>query len=104
MNLFYKRLKELRIQKKLSLDELSKLLKIAKNELEEYENNQSEANADFIILSANFFNVSTDYLLGLSNNPLTVDDLLNSKQISLDGISKDDATTIISIINEIKNK
>lgn len=64
-NIFGKRLKELRKGKDLSIRELSKLVDISYNCISRWEREITIVNAEQLIIFAKFFNVSTDYLLGL---------------------------------------
>ena len=64
-NSFSERLKELRIEKNLSQRELSKLVGYSQPAIARWEKNLQIPNIDVLIVFANFFNVSTDYLLGL---------------------------------------
>lgn len=104
MNNFHKRLKELRTLKAMTLDELAKALNTTKTTLSRYENNKRIADSDFIVEACRYFCVSADYILGLSDNPLSVDDLMCQKRISLDGMSNEDISTVYSIVEELKNK
>ncbi len=104
MNLFYKRLRELRLINKMTLDELAVALGTTKTTLSRYENNKRTADSDFIITAANFFSVSSDYILGISNNPLNVEDLLTKSRIIVDDLSDNDISTINSIVEELRNK
>lgn len=60
------RLKELRESRGIKQSELAKYLNVASNTISTWENNQREPNLETVIKMANFFNVSTDYLLGKS--------------------------------------
>jgi transcriptional regulator, XRE family len=63
------RLKDLRVERKLKLEELSALTGISKSALGNYENDDyKEINHGNLITLANFYNVSTDYLLCLTEN------------------------------------
>lgn len=66
------RLKDLRVEKKLTLEELSGLTGISKSALGSYEaddnNNNKEINHGSILKLADFYEVSTDYLLCLTNH------------------------------------
>ncbi len=104
MNLFHKRLRELRLLNEMTLDELAGALHTTKTTLSRYENNKRTADSDFIISAANFFSVSADYILGLSNNPLLVDDLLSKDRILVDDLAETDVTTINSIIEELRSQ
>lgn len=67
MESFAKRLLELRKEKGISQAALAKELNISKSVVHYWETNQSEITAPNIVLLSKFFDVSTDYLLGLEN-------------------------------------
>ncbi len=104
MNQFSKRLREIRLLNKMTLDELAIALNTTKTTLSRYENNKRTADSDFIIATAKYFSVSTDYMLGLSNNPLNVDDLLSKSRIVVDDLSDTDISTVNSIVEELRSK
>ncbi len=63
------RLKDLRVEHKLNLEELAKLTGISKSALGNYENDDyKEINHGNLVVLAQFYKVSTDYLLGLTEN------------------------------------
>lgn len=64
-NIFGKRLKELRKREGLSIRQLSKEVGIDATCISRWEREITIVNADQLIAFAKFFNVSTDYLLGL---------------------------------------
>lgn len=64
-NIFGKRLKELRKDRGLSMKQLSIQVGISDSCISRWENGQTVVNGDQLIVFAKFFNVSTDYLLGL---------------------------------------
>lgn len=64
--LFSKRLKELRQEKGLSQMELAVTLGISQSAIAKWELEKTEPTASAIITLANFFAVSTDYLLGVA--------------------------------------
>lgn len=68
MATFNQRMKELRAEENITLEELAKALSTTKSTLSRYENNLRTPNADFINQLAKYFNVSVDYLLGNSND------------------------------------
>jgi transcriptional regulator with XRE-family HTH domain len=74
------RLKFLRQSRKKTLDELAVDLDTTKTTLSRYENNKRVPDADFIIRLANYFKVSADYILCLSDNPFTVTDFVRSQK------------------------
>ena len=63
------RLSELRCDRGLTQDELGELLHLKKHNISAYERGQSEAPDDAKIAIAQFFGVSVDYLLGLTDRP-----------------------------------
>lgn len=65
MNTFAEKLKELREEKKLSQRTLAKDLGFSQAAIARWENNLQIPNIDVAIIVAKYFNVSTDYLLGL---------------------------------------
>jgi transcriptional regulator with XRE-family HTH domain len=65
--LFCQRLKELRLDKKLRQADLAKVLSIAPNTISSWERANSAPNIEDLAFLAKFFEVSTDYLLGLED-------------------------------------
>lgn len=63
--MFKDRLKELRLQLNLSQMELSKATGISQSAIAKWELGKTEPSASAIIILANFFGESADYLLGL---------------------------------------
>lgn len=64
--MFNERLKELRIEKSLSQKELAKAINVTQQAIDYWENGINEPKATYIIQLAKFFDISTDELLGLS--------------------------------------
>ena len=62
------RIKLLREEKGLKQDELSKILGVSPSAIGMYERDEREPNDDITLKLAEFFNVTTDYLLGKSDN------------------------------------
>lgn len=67
MSKFYERLKELRIEKELSQKRLAPLIGYSQQNISDWEAGNIEPNATALIACAVFFDVTTDYLLGLEN-------------------------------------
>ena len=61
------RLKDLRAEKGLSQRDLAKAANLSQGAIYLWENDQRVPNAKAVIALAVFFNVSSDYLLGLEN-------------------------------------
>lgn len=66
---YTQRLKDLREDNDLTQEELAKLLNMKREQYRRYEAGINEIKASHIIMFAKFYNVSADYLLGLTNNP-----------------------------------
>ena len=71
------RLLDLRKDADLTQDELASILKINKHSISSYERNKSEPPDDIKILIANYFGVSIDYLLGITDTPTPYKEQLN---------------------------
>ena len=67
MNKFAERLKELREEKGLSQNALAKELHFSQPAITRWENKTQIPNIEVAILIAKYFNVTTDYLLGLED-------------------------------------
>ena len=69
-NLFSKRLKELRLSKGLKQTDLAKIVNISERGYQKWEAKEPIfPSCENLITLANHFNVSTDYLLGRTDNP-----------------------------------
>ncbi|WP_394899527.1 helix-turn-helix domain-containing protein [Clostridium paraputrificum] len=62
------RLKELRLEKKMSQSKLAETFNISQQSISHYEKGIRDMDNDLIKSMSSFFNVSADYLLGISNN------------------------------------
>ena len=97
-----KRIKELRTEKKITQSELSNYLGLTPKMISFYELEQRFPPQDIIIKLADYFNVSTDFLLGQS-------DIRNSDKIlkeynSLNYESQKELEKYIQILRENDNK
>lgn len=78
------RLKRLRENEKLSQEELADQLGVSEPQIWRYEKGESSPRADVLTKLATFFNVSADYLLGLSDNPaVSLSGDLNEKETAV---------------------
>ncbi|MBQ8427419.1 MAG: helix-turn-helix transcriptional regulator [Clostridia bacterium] len=66
MQTFAKRLKEVRKDKNLSQQQMAKMLNIRQQSYARYELDTSEPSYEMLVKIAKFFNVTTDFLLGLT--------------------------------------
>jgi len=67
MKKFKERLKELRLDKKVSQKEISKEIGLSEKTISHYESGYSEPSLDILVKLCVYFNVTADYLLGLSD-------------------------------------
>lgn len=86
------RIKELRTSHNLTQVEFAKALAVSKQAVSNWENNNIQPSVDMLIKIADYFGVSTDYLLGRSND--------NSLDIS--GLSLQEIAHIRMIISDIR--
>lgn len=106
------KIRYLRLKNNLTSKELSKALNISESSISLYENGKRKPTIELIIKVADYFNVTTDFLLGVSGNPLSdpekelntdfsevlenIITLLNNQNyIIFDGKDVDDKTVII---------
>lgn len=98
--MFGERLKELRLKKKLKQSELGKEIGISASTIGMYEQGRRFADQSTLIKLAQYFNVTTDYLLGFSETNYSV----NSTIAGLSPIREDEIITNESINETIKSK
>ena len=67
--MLYKRIRDLREDSDLTQKELSQVLNCSQQVYSNYELGQRDIPTDILIKLALFYNVSTDYILGLDNEP-----------------------------------
>ena len=63
------RIRDLREDNDLTQKEIAEYLHIKQNTYSQYENGQRQIPINFLIALAKYYNTSTDYILGLTNNP-----------------------------------
>ncbi|MBP3441592.1 MAG: helix-turn-helix transcriptional regulator [Clostridia bacterium] len=88
------RIKELRTAHNLTQVEFANKLSVAKQTVSNWENNNIQPSIDMLIKIADYFGVTTDYLLGRNND--------NSLDIST--LTAEQAAHIRMIIADISNK
>lgn len=67
MNNFSKILKQLRLENNLTIWQLSFIIKVSDTTISRWENGINDIKSEELIKLAKFFNVTTDYLLGLED-------------------------------------
>ena len=82
---FPKRLKELRLRNGLTQNDLANAIEVGRTTISEYESGKIVPKQEGLLRIANHFNVSVDYLTGVSDDPATrkqnesdLDSLLNT--------------------------
>lgn len=65
----YRRLKDLREDRDLTQEELAKLLSFSTSACSKIERGERSLTAEVLITLSNYYNVSTDYLLGITDYP-----------------------------------
>ena len=67
--MLYKRIRDLREDKDITQKEMARILNCSQQVYSNYELGQRDIPTDVLICLAKFHKVSTDYILGLSNEP-----------------------------------
>ena len=92
--MFSERIKLLRKARKLNQVQLGQHLGVKKQTISNWENDNILPSIDMLIKICNFFNVSTDYILGLDDKTY----------IEITGLSPEKINHVQQIINDIRNK
>ena len=83
---FGDRLRLLRTNRKLHQSKFGELFGLSPSAIGSYERNEREPAYHHLVEFANFYNVSVDYLLCRTDEPLTVDDYLKKRKYSYEEI------------------
>lgn len=67
--MIYKRIRDLREDKDITQKEISKILNCSQQVYSNYELGQRDIPTYILIELSNFYNVSVDYILGITDNP-----------------------------------
>ncbi len=65
----YKRIRDLREDKDLNQTQVAKVLGMSQTGYSKYETGENDIPTEVLIKLANFYNVSVDYILELTDNP-----------------------------------
>ena len=87
-------LKKLRIQERMTQQQLADRLGVTKSVVSYYELQERYPSPEILIKLASIFHVSTDYLLGISRGEI----------IELEGLSEDDIVVVKCVVAHLKNK
>ena len=96
------RLKFLRNEKGENLEKIAKYLDVSIQTISNYENEKREMTPDTIIKLAEYFNVSTDYLLGKSDIRNIEDDFKFAYHKETEGLSEDEIKEALEFYKKIK--
>lgn len=88
------RLRELRVQKKLTQAQVAKRLSLSKATISGYENNIKTPSLDVLVKLANLYGVSSDYILGLQSHQM----------LSVDGLTERQQEIVNSLLCEFRSK
>ena len=98
------RLKEIRLNKGITQQELADKLHMTKANICMIENNKRNLTASWLVELAIFCNVSVDYLLGISDNPIVLDKNQIKIINEIKDLSIDDINEILKYIEFLKMK
>lgn len=106
MNFGY-RLKELRLSKNLTQQELGNIVHVSKVSISGYERGERSPDRDTLTALADYFEVSTDYLLGRENNNQDIDKSTKVDTIAAhidDNVTDQQMDEILNFIEFVKNR
>lgn len=101
------KIKELREEKGLMQKELGDIIGISQNTLSQYENGKREPDYETLKKIAEYFDVSTDYLLGLvdvKNPEANPDEIQVAFSSGFAGLNEENKQTAMNIIAGLKAK
>lgn len=91
---FGRKLKELRIQARLTQKQLAERVKVTKSVISYYELQERYPSPDMLIKLANIFHVSTDFLLGMEKQ----------QTLDISGLDEEDIRLLQHTISVLRNK
>ena len=91
---FGETLKKLRLQERMTQQQLADRIGVTKSVISYYELQERSPSPEVLIKLSAIFHVSTDYLLGLEKG----------ETIDLSGLSENDIVIVKSLIDSLKNK
>ena len=106
-NTLSERLKALRTRHDMSQQKLAESLNLSRELLSNYEQGRREPDYNTLILISNFFDVSVDYMLGVTKIEKrllheSVSDKYNCLMTDISGLSKESLTELEKYINLLK--
>lgn len=98
------RIEELRKKMGLSQEDLAKKLNMTQQRISAYEKGKREPDLETLKLFADFFNVSTDYLLGKSDIRNIEEDFKFAYHKETEGLSEDEIKEALEFYKLVKNR
>lgn len=93
-----KKLRELRVERKLTQKQVAQRLGVTASIISAYENDIRQPSFDSLVKLSRLYNVSTDYLLGVSSRR-TAD---NQHLIGLDGLTPAKISLVTQLVSALK--
>lgn len=98
-NEFGSKIKEQRKMRMLSQKDVATYLNVTPTQISDIENGKTAPSFQRAIMLANFFNISLDYLAGISENPAT-----NETETVFDTLTHDQRMKVLGYIDALKEK
>lgn len=107
--MFGEKLKELRTKYGKTQEDIAKYLEVAPQTIYKYEKGINQPDLNTLSKLAEYFNVSTDYLLGRTNVPNTINESIpiaasTKDNIDLSDVCDEDKEAIMRFVEMAKNK
>ncbi len=91
---FSSRLRQLRVRRGLRQEQVANLIGVNKSAISSYENAMRQPSYEILIRLANLYRVTTDYLLGQTNN----------RSLDLTGLTEEEAYHISELVATMSKK
>lgn len=106
------RLRALRQEQNISMKQLGDIFGMAESTISLYENEKRKIDTDMLIKFANYFNVSTDYLLGITdernsssdNDDIGFDDFTYAMHNETKELTEDDKQMLLGMAKMLKKR
>lgn len=92
------RLREVRKKAHLTMKELGKVIGVAESTISQYETGKRQPDYETLLKLGEFFGVSTDYLLGICDSPVSARDTLLKMVDETDDL--DELLAILDLVNK----
>lgn len=98
------RLKDLRQTKSVDQETVANMLEVSRSTYTKYETGQNKPSHDALIKLANYFSVSTDYLLGQTADPRSIDDINKANQERISRALAGEPAELLDFWEELKQR